>query len=88
MDSGRVPGNAYTYRVTVTDGTGNQIRSAPASILVPDPDPDNGTAAAYARVVGQDGPQHYWRFSEASGTDVADYPLRNSGDDLRQRHPR
>ncbi len=38
-----------------------------------------GAADAYAKSVADDGPQDYWRFSEPSGSTVADYTNRDSG---------
>ncbi len=70
-----VPGPNATYRVVVREPNGNQIRSNPVSVSVA----SSGTSDAYARSVVDDGPQDYWRFSEPSGSTVADYTNRDNG---------
>lgn len=75
IDTGLTPGSSVTYRIIASDGTGNVVRSFPASTTVT----GGASAGAYPRVVGADGPKYYWRFSETSGTDVADWTRRAPG---------
>ncbi len=74
LDTG-VPGPSATYRVVVREPNGDEIRSSPVTVSVA----SSGSADSYARSVVADGPQHYWRFSEPSGSTVADYTNRDSG---------
>ncbi|QIK65377.1 PKD domain-containing protein [Nocardioides sp. HDW12B] len=75
LDTGVTPGSSATYRVVVRDPLGNQIRSNPVTVQVG----SSGASDAYARSVAADGPMHYWRFSESSGSTVAGYTGRENG---------
>ena len=66
IDTGLAPGSTHTYQVRISDPFGNTLvepqeqhrdRSAPAR------------RATYAQDVVADGPSHYWRLGEPSGTD-------------------
>ncbi len=69
LDRGATPGSTATYRLFTSDPWGNETRSDTISVDVP----SDGDADAYARSVVQDGPKHFWRFSEGSGSTVAGY---------------
>ncbi|SDF11888.1 PKD domain-containing protein [Blastococcus fimeti] len=56
-------GSTATYRVTVTDPYGNAITSSPSNAVQV-----ATTTSAYARGVLADGPAHYWRVGEPTGT--------------------
>ena len=75
LDTGATPGASTTYRVVVRDPSGNQIRSNPVTVQVA----AGGASDSYARSVTADGPMHYWRFSESSGSTVAGYTGADSG---------
>ncbi len=62
MDTGLTPGDTYTYKVTATDGDGNQVQSSEVSVVA------SGTAAApYVNKVLTDGAVTYWRMGDADG---------------------
>ena len=68
-DTGLAPGTTHSYRVRVTDPTGNTVLStASANVTV-------GTAAtpSYTDTVRADSPDHFWRLSESSGSNGADW---------------
>jgi len=62
-DTGLTPGQTYTYQMTATDGDGNVAFSNSVSVTV-----SSTVLPAYAQAVLNDGPAHYWRFNEPSGT--------------------
>jgi large repetitive protein len=61
VDTSVTPGQSYSYRVRVTDGTNVSALSGTASATVRSAD------LAYAGAVLADEPSLYWRFDEASG---------------------
>ncbi len=77
LDTGATPGATASYRVDITDPWGNERRSNTVSVSVPGS--GSGSIQPYAREVAEDGPQHYWRFSEPSGTNVSDYTAHEDG---------
>ncbi|WP_170981522.1 PKD domain-containing protein [Nocardioides dongxiaopingii] len=78
-DTGLTPGATHQYRVSVTDPDGNVAYSPWTTATVP----SSGTESAYSRAVYASQPSRFWRFSETSGTAVADRagfdPLTTSG---------
>lgn len=82
-DSGLTPGTTYQYRVSVTDPDGNIAYSPWTSFTAPTTGAGAGTESAYSRAVYDSQPSRYWRFSESSGSTVADAsgfdPLTTSG---------
>lgn len=77
LDTSRVPGQSYTYRIFVRDPFGNEARSDTATITVP------GAVAApgsYAQQVLADQPANYWRLGDGSGSTAVDLAGR---DDLQ-----
>ncbi|MEQ4518932.1 PKD domain-containing protein [Pseudarthrobacter sp. B907] len=77
LDTSRVPGQSYTYRIFVRDPFGNEARSDTASITVP------GSVASpgnYAQQVLADNPGNYWRLGDGGGTTAVDLAGR---DDLQ-----
>ncbi len=74
LDTSRVPGQSYTYRIFVRDPFGNEARSDTATITVP------GAVAApgnYAQQVLADKPGNYWRLGEGSGATAVDLAGRD-----------
>ncbi|GAA3618465.1 PKD domain-containing protein [Microlunatus ginsengisoli] len=68
VDSGLTAGTSHTYRVRVTDPTGNTVlSSASASITAGSAD-----YPSYPAMVRADGASSLWRFSESSGSTAAD----------------
>ncbi|HEY3339507.1 MAG TPA: PKD domain-containing protein [Propionicimonas sp.] len=62
MDTGLTPGTSYSYRVSATDGDGNQVLSSQVSVVA------SGTAApAYVNKVLTDGAVTYLRMGDADG---------------------
>ena len=67
-DTGLTPGATYTYQVRAADPDGNTAVSATVSVVA-----QSGTALSpYASAVLADGPMHYWRLGERSGTVMRD----------------
>jgi hypothetical protein len=64
IDTGLTPGQAYTYRVRVTDDDGNQASSDPTPVTVA----TAGSPSAYADAVMADGALIHWRLDEAAGS--------------------
>ncbi len=69
LDTGLTPGSTVTYRIVTRDPMGNETRSDLIEVQVA----GSGSVDDYARAVAEDGPQHYWRLDESSGTDVAGF---------------
>jgi trimeric autotransporter adhesin len=69
LDTGLSPGSSVSYRVIANDPSGNTINSNTVNVTIA----GSGAAGPYATAVTRDGPRHYWRFSEASGTNVLGY---------------
>lgn len=63
-DTGQVPGSTRQYRVTATDPAGNVAQSPWVSVTVA----STNSSSAYREAVQRSQPDHYWRFSESSGT--------------------
>ncbi len=62
-DTGLVPGSTHTYRIVVTDPSGNTVTSASSTATV-----SSAARSAYAKRVLADGAGSYWRLGEPSGT--------------------
>lgn len=74
-DTGLAPGSAHSYRLTVTDPSGNLKRSEWVDATVSD-----APRSDYADTVVQDGASHLWRLGEPGGsTRTYDWA---GGDDL------
>jgi PKD repeat protein len=69
LDTGLSPGASVSYRIIASDPSGNSITSNTVNVTIA----GSGAAGPYATAVTRDGPRHYWRFSEGSGTNVAGY---------------
>ncbi|KAA1422788.1 PKD domain-containing protein [Mumia zhuanghuii] len=63
-DTGQPPGSTRQYRVTATDPAGNVAQSPWVSVTVA----TANTSSAYREAVQRSQPDHYWRFSEPTGT--------------------
>ncbi|WP_299038933.1 LamG-like jellyroll fold domain-containing protein, partial [uncultured Pseudokineococcus sp.] len=76
LDSTAPAGSTQTYRVRVTDGSGNVLTSAATTATVPE-----GSAASgeYVKAVRADGAVKHWRLGETSGSTAYDWA---GGDDL------
>lgn len=74
-DTDVVPGWTYTYRVAVSDGDGNTVTGAPASLTVAASDAQLG----YAGHVMADAPRHYWRLGQPAGQGSAPDQVSTSG---------
>ena len=67
LDKG-LPGSSYTYKVKVTDPSGNLLNlGASNSATI-----SSGTQSQYEKDVAADGAQDFWRLGETSGTAVYD----------------
>ncbi|QDY88907.1 PKD domain-containing protein [Arthrobacter sp. UKPF54-2] len=80
LDTSRVPGQSYTYRIFVRDPFGNEARSDNATITVP------GSVASpgnYAQQVLADKPGNYWRLGDGAGSTAVDL----AGNDDLQLQP-
>ena len=75
-DTTAPPGTSQTYRIRMTDPTGNGFAGAPTTITVPAGSP---IASPYADAVLADSPSWDWRLGEASGTTAFD---RTGSNDL------
>ncbi|TNM61051.1 PKD domain-containing protein [Streptomyces sp. NP160] len=64
VDPSPVIGTATSYRIRVTDGSGNVVTSAPVAATATAALP----ASAYRDAVQADAPVDYWRLGEARGT--------------------
>jgi len=69
LDTGLTPGATVNYRIFATDPLGNESRSDTVPVTVS----GSGTVDGYAQSVLADGPMHFWRFNEGSGTTIGDY---------------
>ena len=67
-DQGAKPNTTYTYWATAVDGDGNQRKGTKVKVTTA----EAAAASAYGDTVLLDGPTHYWRMEEASGTTVSD----------------
>ena len=77
VDATAAPGSSQTYRIRVTDPTGNSLVGAPVTATIP-----AGTTpapSAYAASVLADSPDYLWRLGEASGTTAYD---QSGSDDM------
>jgi PKD repeat protein len=73
-DSTAPPGSSQTYRIRVTDPTGNKFTTLPTTITVPAGAP---TPSPYSDSVLSDNPAWQWRLGEASGTTAFDHSNAN-----------
>ncbi len=77
------PGGSLTYRVRVSDPSGNELVSDPVTVEVEapptDPGPPTSPTGPYAQVVDADDPSHWWRLGERAGARAQD---RAGGADL------
>ena len=65
-----VAGQSVRYRIFAVDPLGNESRSDTVNVTLA----TAGTPVdTYAKSVLDDGPMHYWRLSEPSGTSIGDY---------------
>lgn len=62
-DTGLVPGSTHTYRIVVTDPSGNKVTSASSTAVTV----SGAARSAYATRVLADGARSYWRLGEPSG---------------------
>ncbi len=67
-------GQSVRYRIFATDPLGNESRSDTVNVTLA----ESGTVDDYSRAVISDGPMHFWRFNEGSGTTAADYTGRDN----------
>ncbi|MCU1438799.1 MAG: domain containing protein [Naasia sp.] len=78
-DTGRTAGSSVSYAIRAVDPHGNTATGTAVAITVSGAD----RAGAYADTVLADNPRDYWRFSETSGTAVADmtgpFPVTGTG---------
>ncbi len=68
VDTGLTPGTTQTYRVTVRDAAGNQVRSDTTAVTV---SAATTTGTVYTDLVSADQPAGWWRLGEAAGSTVA-----------------
>jgi len=68
LDTGLTPGSSVTYRIFASDAFGNTDHSNEVPVTVS----GTGDFGTYAQTVAEDGPMHYWRLDEASGSTGAD----------------
>ena len=66
-----VAGQSVRYRIFAEDPLGNEVRSDTVNVTVAGSGPAD--VDDYGKAVLADGPMHFWRFNETSGTSVADY---------------
>ncbi|NOJ60758.1 LamG-like jellyroll fold domain-containing protein, partial [Arthrobacter sp. 260] len=64
VDTNRVPGQEYRYRIFATDPFGNEVRGDTVTYTVPESPP---AESAYADTVDGDGARNHWRLGEPSG---------------------
>ncbi len=74
-DRNLVPGQRYTYRLSVTDGTGNTVLGDNVAVTVA----SSGSLSTYAQTVLDDGAATYWRLNESSGNTAFDWVGFNDG---------
>ncbi len=67
-DTGLEPGSTHRYRVAVSDPLGNIANSNWVNVTVA----SSGADSPYVKAIYNSQPTDYWRFSETSGTTVAD----------------
>jgi len=68
-DTGLAPGSTHTYKVYVTDPSGNQTNGSTTTVTV-----SNGAAPGpYVQDVVNDGALDYWRLGESSGATAYDW---------------
>jgi PKD repeat protein len=67
-DTGLVPGSSHTYRVYVSDPTGNQTTGSTVTVTV-----GAATNSTYANDVLSDGATNFWRLGEVAGTTGYDW---------------
>ena len=77
VDTTAAPGSSQTYRIRMTDPTGNTLAGPPATVTIPAGTPP--AASTYNASVQADNPNWQWRLGEASGTTAYD---RTSSNDL------
>ena len=77
VDTTAAPGSSQTYRIRMTDPTGNTLAGPPATVTIPAGTPP--AASTYNASVQADNPNWHWRLGEASGTTAYD---RTSSNDL------
>jgi PKD repeat protein len=68
VDTGLTVGSSHTYRVRVTDPTGNTVLSAASASITA----GSTSYPSYPTMVRADGASSLWRFAETSGTTAAD----------------
>ncbi|MCR2814205.1 MULTISPECIES: PKD domain-containing protein, partial [Microbacterium] len=71
-DAGLQPGASHRYRVTVTDPSGNVVKSPWVSVTV-----SNEAPSAYVDAVLGDDALNYWRLNEAAGATAFDWSGTN-----------
>ncbi|MGH8976535.1 MAG: PKD domain-containing protein, partial [Acidimicrobiia bacterium] len=76
VDATAPAGSTQTYRIRVTDPTGNTLVGPPTTATIPSGTP---AASTYAASVLADSPTNQWRMGEASGTTASD---RSGANDL------
>ena len=77
VDTTAPPGSSQTYRIRVTDPTGNALAGPPATVTIPAGTPP--AASTYSASVQSDNPNWQWRLGETSGTTAYD---RSGSNDL------